>query len=179
MESELLEDDFNLAVSTRLYLCERQRDVQDVKAQARAVGHEVARILAPLWGGEVKEADGPDEWRGCVDGEGHVFVDGECSKCDLINKDGVMSYGPAPAECEEHDLENGACRKCGGRQIPGTDFVTKATPLVIKCAHPKVFKNPDGRRRCLTCGKVMACEHENFKPYQGQLRCLDCGSVGN
>lgn len=90
--------------------------------------------------------------RGC---DPHVFVDGKCRGCDLQRAgDGLLRYGDAPVECDEHKLENGVCVKCGGRDMGG--WVTTPTP------------------------RVMECEHGNFKPLpSGQLKCLDCGSVGN
>jgi hypothetical protein len=84
----------------------------------------------------------------------HVFVDGKCRGCDLQRAgNGQLRYGDAPPECDAHEIKNGVCVKCGGRDMGG--WVTKPTPRVIECSH------------------------ERHEPFQGQLRCLDCGSVGN
>lgn len=86
----------------------------------------------------------------------HVFVDGQCRGCDLRNGDGVLRYGADPVRCEAHEVENGVCRKCGGREMR-EGWVTQATPRIL------------GR-----------CEHARHEPTPGgSLKCLDCGSVGN
>jgi hypothetical protein len=86
----------------------------------------------------------------------HVFVDGECRGCGLRNENGVLRYGTDTPECDAHEIENGVCRKCGGREIAqGTGWVTKPTPRILG-----------------------ACEHKNFAPFRGQLKCKDCGSAG-
>lgn len=86
----------------------------------------------------------------------HVFVDGKCQGCDLRNDGGVLRYGPAPVECEAHEIENGLCRKCGGREIR-EGWVTQPTPRIL------------GR-----------CEHTRHVPTAGgSLKCLDCGEIGN
>jgi hypothetical protein len=135
MENELLEDDFDTAVIVGLYLCERRRDENDIKAQANRVGFEVARILAPLWGGEVEEE------RRKVDDHEHVFVDGECRGCGLQIKDGVMGYKLFDKEVEGHEIND-------------TGFKTKGSRRIISCEHKRHKSLPTGELLCLDCGSV-------------------------
>jgi hypothetical protein len=151
IENELAEDDFNIAVTTHLYSFERRRAVEELKAQANRTGFELARILAPLFGGEVKErGDEPTPAR-----HEHTFVDGACTGCDLRNTNGVFHHGPLPVECGEHVFVNDVCATCGGAKLE-SGHVTKASPRTL------------GR-----------CEHKNWKPSGGELLCLDCGARGN
>jgi hypothetical protein len=147
-----------------LYELERERDLAQAREDrielSRLVGREVARLLLPAWGYELKEprANG-DEPRARSACNPHVFVDGKCRGCDLQQAgNGKLRYGDAPPECDEHEMNNGVCVKCGAREVVksgGAWWATRPTPRVIECAH------------------------ERHEPYQGQLRCLDCGDVGN
>ncbi len=161
MESDLLESDFDTAVSSHVYLFESRREGQSAKGLARRIAFELARILAPLWGGEVEDEEEELPQRT----HEHVFVDGECD-CGLQIKDGVTGYGLFEKEVE-------------GYEIGDTGLKTKGSRRILNCAHAKVFKNPDGRRRCLECGVVVECQHKNFKSDGGELLCLDCGVRGN
>ncbi|MDQ3744184.1 MAG: hypothetical protein M3444_07370 [Acidobacteriota bacterium] len=156
MENELVEDDFDAAVVVGLYLCERRRDESDIKAQANRVGFEVARILAPLWGGEVGEAETETGERGKHE---HTFIDGKCTSelCGLRQQDGVTFYGELPIECDEHKVvkcgDGQRCIKCGGREVmPGV--VTVPAPRIMSCEHRKFKPLPDGSLRCLYCGQT-------------------------
>jgi hypothetical protein len=154
IESEVLALDFDVAVIANLHRFEQQQEAERTKALARLTAIETARavgrLFLPVWGYELKEPGAPRS--AC---NPHVFVDGKCRGCDLQQAgNGQLRYGDAPAECDEHEFENGVCVKCGGRNT-GAWWVTRPTPRVIECSH------------------------ERHEPFQGQLRCLDCGSVGN
>jgi hypothetical protein len=128
IENELAESDFNDAVNAHLYLFESRRETARMKSLARGVGYEVARILAPLWGGEVKSEDYSWLERAGCD---HEFGErGACVFCGLVVEGGVMRYGDAPVECDGHVIVNGECRKCGGQEI-ADGLVTKGSPRVI------------------------------------------------
>lgn len=58
IENELAESDFDDAVTACLYIFEHKRDVRGRENQARQTAYELARTLAPLWGGKVKEPSG-------------------------------------------------------------------------------------------------------------------------
>jgi hypothetical protein len=155
IENDVLALDFDVAVTTHLYLFEQKQEAERAKLSARLmaveVAHAVGRLFLPVFGYELKESGGTPRGGAC---DPHVFVDGKCRGCDLQRAgDGLLRYGDAPPECDEHTMNNGVCVKCGGRDMGG--WVTTPTP------------------------RVMECEHKNFKPFQGQLKCLDCGSVGN
>ena len=146
IESDLLESDFDTAVNAALYLCERRRDVEDIKAQANRTGFEVARILAPLWGGEVEEAEAETGRRARHE---HTFAGGKC-ECGLRQKDGVTFYGELQIECDEHKLVGGKCVRCHGREIaPG--IVSVPTPRIVSCEHRKFQTLPNGSLYCLYC----------------------------
>jgi hypothetical protein len=115
-------------VNAHVYLFESRRDAERTKAQARTTAFELARILAPLFGGEVKDDDDGESSRSTCD---HTFGEGGmCVLCGLRVKDGVMSYGPEPVECVAHSVVNGQCVKCGGHEF-GDEFVTKGSPRIV------------------------------------------------
>jgi hypothetical protein len=84
----------------------------------------------------------------------HFFVDNKCQGCDLRNDGGVLRYGPDPVECDEHEVVEGKCIRCGGWEWePG--MVTKPTPRVLgRCEHERFQVRPEGGVRCLDCGEV-------------------------
>jgi hypothetical protein len=62
MESDLLESDFDAAVSFYVYLFESRRDAERMNAAARATALELARTLAPLFGGKVADEGDNEDW---------------------------------------------------------------------------------------------------------------------
>lgn len=101
IQTELMRIDFDNAVTTFLYLFEDRAASRRLAEQASRTGLEVARVLAPLFGGEVKDYDdsqpfghdagGPlDRPRGCE----HIFVDGVCRGCGMDLKPLEMARAP-------------------------------------------------------------------------------------
>lgn len=121
-----------------------------MEAQARLTAYELARMLAPLFGGEMQEPAQLSSDSGC---NPHIFVDGECRACGLKNGGGVLRYGEDAAECDGHVIQDGNCIKCGGRDMGG--WVTSPSPRVLgRCEHARHEPNPGGGLRCLDCGSV-------------------------
>ncbi|MBA3804100.1 MAG: hypothetical protein H0X14_00065 [Acidobacteria bacterium] len=74
IENELVRFDFDLAVSSYVYLFEQREAWRLMKAQARLIAGYTALALA---GGKLPD----DEATGCE----HEFVDGECRLCGTEN----------------------------------------------------------------------------------------------
>jgi hypothetical protein len=133
-----------------LYRDEQEQELERVKVLARMTAIETARLLAPMWGYELKEAQGVE--RSPVEHE-HNFIDGKCQGCDLRNTNGVLHHGPLPVECDEHVFVGDVCKRCGGKNM-GT-WVTSASPRIIgQCEHMRHVPNAGGGLRCLDCGNV-------------------------
>lgn len=182
-----LEFDFNMTVMWSHYLEEQAREDRRAEATAIMTANNLARIIAPALGLEIKDDGGRDVSAECThtfDKPGgacvfcgatfgefaeaqaakrcppHRLVNGGCVECDYVVENGVARYGEMPIECEEHDLENGVCRKCGGREWGG-GLVTKGSPRVIgnvPCEH-KYSPLNDSYMMCEGCGHMKQKRH--------------------
>jgi hypothetical protein len=134
----------------RLYEAESEREAGERVELARLVGLEVARLLLPAWGFELKvsRAPSPETPGRFIE----IVVDGKRRKVREPPHGWVYDKAGRLTELKPSE----------GYPIGDTGLKTQASPRIIGGS-----PNFDD------------CEHLNHVPYQGQLKCLDCGSVGN